>query len=291
MTVDGKTGQVDKTNIACGGTFVAGDGWLNLDFAPMGPDVKAADLLATLPIGTQSLSLVYSSHFLEHIPKPRVDGFLRECYRVLKADGVLRLVLPDFEEMASEYLRRRDAGEHEQANFVVVEIIDQCVRDRPGGQLKVEYTRFRNAPQDHAAMIDYVLERTGEMLASNGTAGHERLSGQGRPLSVWERARRGAATVRTRLQRRWVNFLLSGLPTAFRAQNVSMASVGERHHWLWDFHQLREALEAAGFTDVSRATATTSRYVNFPFDPLDIDANRLSRKGKESMYVEAVRRS
>ena len=80
---------------------------------------------------------------------------------------------------------------------------------------------------------------------------------------------------------------MAGLPAAFRAQNVSLAGVGERHHWLWDFHQLQQALEAAGFQGVERRTAATSALADFPFHPLDLDTDGRPRKGAESMYVEA----
>jgi len=89
----------------------------------------------------------------------------------------------------------------------------------------------------------------------------------------------------------WTRVVLRLLPKAFRSQNVSLAGVGERHHWLWDFQQLRQALEAAGFTGVHRCTADSSAIPDFPFHPLDIDSDGRVRKGCESMYVEAVKPS
>jgi hypothetical protein len=89
------------------------------------------------------------------------------------------------------------------------------------------------------------------------------------------------------MQRLWLRTWTLGLPTAFRAQNVSMAGIGERHHWLWDFHQLQQALKTAGFTSVERRSANTSALADFPFHPLDVDAEGRTRKGAESMFVEA----
>ena len=104
------------------------------------------------------------------------------------------------------------------------------------------------------------------------------------PASLPGRLIRG---LHRRLQRAWVRLWLAGLPSAFRAQNVSLAGVGERHHWFWDFHQLQQALETAGFTAVERRTADSSAIAGFPFQPLDLDADGRPRKGAESMYVEA----
>lgn len=86
-----------KINLACGNVFVSDPARLNLDYIPAAPEVRRANLLGRLPLPDQSASLVYSSHFLEHIPRPQVDGFLAECHRILVPGGVLWLVLPDLD--------------------------------------------------------------------------------------------------------------------------------------------------------------------------------------------------
>ena len=97
-----------------------------------------------------------------------------------------------------------------------------------------------------------------------------------------------AQRLRGRLRREFLQLWTRALPAAFRAQNVSFASVGERHHWLWDFPQLRSELEAAGFASVVRRDHQTSGIPDFPFDALDRDsAAGGPRKGKQSMFVEA----
>jgi len=63
--------------------------------------------------------------------------------------------------------------------------------------------------------------------------------------------------------------VLQLLPKAFREQNVSLAAVGERHHWLYDFHQLQRLLAAAGFVAIERCTAATSRGPHFICHLLD----------------------
>ena len=62
--------------------------------------------------------------------------FLTECFRVAKPGATIRLVLPDFEEMCATYLDCRKAGDHAEADFLILEIIDQCVRPRRGGKLR-----------------------------------------------------------------------------------------------------------------------------------------------------------
>jgi len=190
-------------------------------------------------------------------------------------------VVPDLENLAREYLHMRAAGEHEKADFVVLEMIDQCVRRDTGGELGSFYRHLSVQPDANAAlMINYIRERTGENLRASAASGQN--AGGGTLRSVLN-------ALRSRIERYWIRLCLLALPAAFRAQNVSLAAVGERHHWLWDYHQLKAALEAAGFEAVQRRSANTSAVSDFPFQPLDLDAEGRPRKGAESIFLEAQR--
>ena len=269
-----------KINLACGSIYISNDEWINFDYMSSSPSVSKADLLGRLPLADDSTALVYSSHFLEHIPRSDVPAFLHECHRVLVPGGVLRLVLPDLENMVREYLAMRETGEHEKADFVVLEMVDQCVRRESGGELGRFYRQLRANPNANTdSMMDYVRERVGEDLRA---AVDPKIA-----RGVQFKLRRLFSALRGRIERYWLRLWILALPAAFRTQNVSLAGVGERHHWLWDFHQLRQALESAGFTEVQRRTANSSGIVDFPFHPLDLDADDRPRKGAESMYVEA----
>lgn len=267
-----------KVNLACGGTYMRDDGWINLDYESSSAFVRQADLLKRLPLAEGSAALVYSSHFVEHIPRSEVPAFFNECRRVLAPRGVLRLVLPDLENLCRTYLEHRERSEHSKANFVVLEMIDQCVRRYPGGELGRFYEALRGASTVDAEMIDYVRERTGESLLRPTRP---------RLASTLGRARSLSARLHRCLERLWVHAVLALLPSAFRSQNVSLAAVGERHHWLWDFEQLRAVLCSVGFVAIERCEPHTSRFAEFPFMPLDVDRDGRPRKGVESMYVEA----
>lgn len=277
-----------KVNLACGPVFIDSPDWANFDFVAES-GVQQVDLLGRLPLTDNSAQLVYSSHFLEHIPKPEVDSFLRECLRVLKPGGVIRLVLPDLENMARTYLQLRDEGKHDKADFLVLEMIDQCVRRQSGGELGKYYRSLHEQAKrglsesgENTVMIDFIRHRTGEQI----NAPDQSKPASGGAAIQFKRLLRA---VPRRLQRHWIHMILQALPSAFRSQNVSMAAVGERHHWLWDFHQLQQALEAVGFISVERRSAGSSAIADFPFHPLDLNPDGEPRKGLESMYVEAIK--
>jgi hypothetical protein len=54
----------------------------------------------------ESVSKIYSSHFLEHIPYLCAVNVLKECHRVLRRDGTMRLVVPDLLWHAERYVQR-----------------------------------------------------------------------------------------------------------------------------------------------------------------------------------------
>lgn len=271
--------QAQKINLGCGPIFVDTADWVNLDFSPSSNAVRQANLLAPLPFSDSTVGVVYSSHFLEHVPRAAVAGVLTECFRVLKPGGVLRFVLPDLENLCRAYLAHRYAGDHDKADFIVLEMIDQCVRDTSGGELGRYYQCLRQSTSpERLAMMAFVQERTGEDLTA--TVQRARKLGG---AALRQLASRGGQLV----SRAWITSVLKLLPAAFRAQNVSLAAVGERHHWLWDFHQLAVALQTVGFIDVNRQSANQSAIADFPFSPLDLDAHGRPRKGAESMFVEA----
>lgn len=48
-----------------------------------------------LPLASESVEEVYTSHFLEHIYPIRIPHVLSEFYRVLQVGGKLRIIVPD----------------------------------------------------------------------------------------------------------------------------------------------------------------------------------------------------
>jgi len=265
-----------KINLACGNVFVAGNDWINLDYIAIDKDVRRANLLTRLPFPEDYASLVYSSHFLEHIPRNQVHDFLAECLRVLKSGGVLRLVLPDMDNLCRTYLTHRDSGEHEKADFVVLEILDQCVRREAGGEMGQMYRRLTADSENNRDFIEFVRIRTGENILNKPSMPTKQIDVTGLVQRVWARA-----------VRLWTRAVLSFLPEAFRLQNVSYTDLGECHHWVWDFYQLRKILETVGFVSIERSEASASRINGFPFKPLDLDDDGRPRKGNCSMYIEA----
>jgi predicted SAM-dependent methyltransferase len=55
-----------------------------------------------------SVDLIYACHLLEHFKRGEVEGVLKEWHRVLKASGILRLAVPDFDRLIEVYRKTKD---------------------------------------------------------------------------------------------------------------------------------------------------------------------------------------
>ena len=77
-------------------------GWANLDLAGPAPVIEW-DLTLALPLPPASCDFIYSEHFVEHIAHDDARYLLRECHRVLRPGGVLRLTTPSLEKLVHEY--------------------------------------------------------------------------------------------------------------------------------------------------------------------------------------------
>lgn len=72
-------------------------GWQNLD-------KKGHDVREKLKFDDNSVDFIFHEHLIEHLDE--VDGynFLKECYRILKPNGVMRISCPDISGIVSVYM-------------------------------------------------------------------------------------------------------------------------------------------------------------------------------------------
>jgi SAM-dependent methyltransferase len=80
------------------------DGWVNVDLAGAPVDL-VWNLNRRLPFPDRSIDAVFHEHLLEHLTMDRALALTRECHRVLKPGGVLRIAVPDARRHVEWYCR------------------------------------------------------------------------------------------------------------------------------------------------------------------------------------------
>jgi predicted SAM-dependent methyltransferase len=70
-------------------------GWVNVDNQRMAGVDRVVDVTYGLPF--RDVRFIFAEHFLEHLAYAEAMYFLRECRRVLREDGVLRLSTPNLD--------------------------------------------------------------------------------------------------------------------------------------------------------------------------------------------------
>jgi SAM-dependent methyltransferase len=89
-----------KLHLGCGGSLL--DSWVNIDISD--GDLRT-DLRSGLPLPDGCAQYVYTCHMLEHLAYPdEVLLLLREVRRVLRPDGVVRIVVPNVEPCLRAYI-------------------------------------------------------------------------------------------------------------------------------------------------------------------------------------------
>lgn len=165
-----------KLNLGCGARVP--DGWLNVDYALGARFMKIPffrainkklrifnldwndkiflhDLTTRFPWGDSSADVVYSSHTLEHLSRDAGRGFLTECHRVLRPNGIIRIVVPDLRHVVADYVEGRIPADD------FVERLGVLYEDT-SGSLRKRLSPFFQFPHkcmyDHPRLIEILNE-------------------------------------------------------------------------------------------------------------------------------------
>lgn len=95
-----------RLHIGCGSRPLPG--WLNADLEPLNESVIFLDATKPLPFADSSFDLIYSEHMIEHVYYNEALSMLRECWRILKPGGIIRIATPCLESLLKLVESSRD---------------------------------------------------------------------------------------------------------------------------------------------------------------------------------------
>jgi len=90
------------------------------------PYDKKLDARKGLPYSEQTVDGIYSEHFFEHLTQAEGLGFLRECRRILKPGGVVRIAMPDLDEVVSRYVSKDWRGDGDMFKLGYDWVANRC---------------------------------------------------------------------------------------------------------------------------------------------------------------------
>jgi len=99
-----------EIKIDVGGGDFKRDGWFTLDLNYQSDLVW--DLRKRLPFPNNSVDYIYTSHTLEHFYFKEIIFLLKECYRVLKPGGILRIAVPNARIYINAYYENKELPSH-----------------------------------------------------------------------------------------------------------------------------------------------------------------------------------
>ncbi len=250
--------------------------WVNIDFYKTAKEVIPHNLLKGIPFSDSSFDVVYHSHLLEHFTKQKGKEFIKECYRVLKPEGIIRIVVPDLETIAKEYLKNLNRAKNNESlaefdyEWIVLELIDQMARTYPGGEMN-NYLKQKKIPNE-----TYIWERIGYESRS--------ITEQ----SAWDSKRiftilKKIKTTPTYFIKQFCLRGLGKVSPVIRIGNYRLS--GEVHQWMYDQYSLSKLLKETGFREIELKDALTSTISDWGKYELD-SVNGQIRK-PDSLFIEA----
>jgi len=264
-------------NVGCGAHYHSG--WCNIDLVSNAPEVIKYDIRSGLPFRDNSFDAAYHSHVLEHLTPEQGEALIKECYRVLKPGGILRIVVPDLEQISRIYLEmltkawNGDKASEKNYEWMKLELLDQMVRHQSGGLMGPYMV---DSEKDNA---DFVRSRIGSEL--NSCQSQQRSSKAPSLRNWWahQKQRLSVKLISCLLGREKASALSEGI---FRQQ-------GEIHRWMYDRYSLKMLCNRCGFSDFHVCRANQSTIDNFPEFQLDTLHDQVRKP--DSLFVECQKQA
>jgi predicted SAM-dependent methyltransferase len=264
----------------------------NIDLHPRMDGVRRHDVRQGLPLESGSVDLVYHKGLLSALQPDAALRLTRECHRVLKPGGILRIVTEDFANMMTAYLTAKQAAEADPGDRVArfrydwmrVEIFDYPSREFRGGEMIKLLRRANQELSEHQAaqFAGYVVSRV-------GVQGKAMVASAKRPYTPPPPRTDLRSCIRTAV----LNCLLKGNGPEIVAVGRFRVESGGNGYGYYDTCSLVNLYRDAGFDEISLVDPAVSQS---PFwqNGLNLDVTREGSRHSvnrpDCLVMEGVRR-
>ena len=265
-------------NLGCGNKFHPD--WVNVDFVSTGEGVIAHNLLSGIPMPDNKFEVVYHSHVLEHFQRDDAFKFIQECYRVLRPGGIIRIAIPDLEQIARNYLEQMelalkgDKAAESNYDWMVLEMYDQTVRNAEGGNM----LKYLGSDIPNEA---FIYKRIGE----EGKMFREMLLSQ-KNQPAHKAKKKLTRFFKPKYLKNKIKDLVLGSDKSY-TEIGKFRKGGEIHQWMYDRYSLGRLLKSAGFKNPEVKSAFESNIPDWNSFGLDLHDNKVRKP--DSLFMEAYK--
>lgn len=276
-------------NLGCGSHYHKD--WTNIDFVKSSEYVISHNLLTGIPFPNKSFDVVYHSHILEHFSKEDGFHFIKECYRILNTNGIIRIAVPDLEIIVKEYLQNLQMalnGDKEAKNnyeWINLEFFDQMVRNESGGEMK------KYLYQSVLINEEYVFKRIGlegKNIRESFFKKHQGTKNKKKQIqpetTIFKLLLNKCKVVISKVKRFIQKCSLTN--EELKALKIGQFRLGgEIHQWMYDRYSLTELLRKVGFKEIKVCTAFESDIKDWETYQLDVINGEVRKP--DSLFIEA----
>jgi predicted SAM-dependent methyltransferase len=118
---------IKKLQLGASNSVMAG--WLNTDVLPISRNVVYLDATRRFPFDNDVFDYVYSEHMIEHVEHEGAVLMLRECFRVLKPGGKIRISAPDLKVYVNLFSEEKTTSQNFYIDWVTERFmphVDYC---------------------------------------------------------------------------------------------------------------------------------------------------------------------
>lgn len=101
-----KTHEIKKLQIGAGLNYL--NGWLNVDYLPSSDKIIFLDVTEKFPFKDNTFDYILAEHMIQELTYDQACFMLKECYRILKPGGKIRVSIDDLEILVGIYKKEKD---------------------------------------------------------------------------------------------------------------------------------------------------------------------------------------